>query len=61
MDDFGDNGAQGAEVRLVLIGINLDELGEVAVNTLPEGRFSWIASAIKLQPSGPVFVLTFPL
>ena len=37
VDDLGHDGAQGAEAGLVVLGVDFDKRGEVAVGALPEG------------------------
>jgi len=49
MDDLRDDGAQGAEVGLVVLRIDLGEGGEVAVGALPEGRLARVAGAVKVH------------
>ena len=49
VNDFGDDGTQDSEVRRVVAGIAIEEVAEVAVNALPEGRFLRISGAIKLH------------
>jgi hypothetical protein len=49
VDDLGHDGAQGAEAGLVFLWVEFDELGEVAVGALPEGRLARVAGAVKLH------------
>jgi len=49
VDDFGDDGAQGAVARLVSLRANLLELVVVAVGALPERGLFRISGAIHLH------------
>ena len=49
MDDLRDGRAQGAEAGLVVLRVDFDEGGEVAMGALPEGRLARIAGAIGLH------------
>ena len=48
-DDLRDDRAQGTEAGLVVVWIDFDEGGEVAVGALPEGRAARVAGAVKLH------------
>jgi len=45
-EDIGDNGAKGAVFVFIGVGINGCERVMVAMNTLPQGRFSRISSLV---------------
>ena len=49
VDDLRDDGAQGTEAGLVVVRVGFDELGEVAVGALPEGRLSRVAGAVEVH------------
>ena len=46
LEDFRDNGAKGAELGFIGIGIAIDEGGVVALDALPDGRFARVAGAV---------------
>ena len=60
VDDLRDDRAQRTEAGLVVSGVGFDELGKVAVDTLPEGRLLWVAGAVKLHGEPPVAGLDNP-
>ena len=49
VDDLRDDGAQGTEAGLVVVRVGFDELGEVPVGALPEGRLSRVAGAVEVH------------
>jgi len=53
LDDFGDDWAESAHVRLVGFRVKVNELIEMAVGALPEGRLSWIPGAICFASDHP--------
>ncbi|MEN9675473.1 MAG: hypothetical protein RIS76_1369 [Verrucomicrobiota bacterium] len=46
LEDFRENGAKGAELGFIGIGIPIDEGGVVALDALPDGRFARVAGAV---------------
>lgn len=49
VDDLGDDRAQGTEAGLVVVRVEFDKRGEVAVSALPEERLSRVAGAVELH------------
>ena len=49
VDDLRDDGAQGTEAGLVVLRVGFDELGEVPVGALPEGRLARVAGAVEVH------------
>ena len=49
VDDLLDDGAQGTEARLVLLGISLLERVIMTVGALPERGLFWVSGAINLH------------
>ena len=49
VDDLRDDGAQGTEAGLIVVRVGFDELGEVPVGALPEGRAARIAGAVEVH------------
>ena len=49
VDDLGNDGAQRAEAGLVVLRVEFNELGEVAVGALPEGGLARVAGAVEVH------------